>query len=579
MTQSTLTNSLKFGDHHEEKEKDTHPLTTYELRDSDPAEIESLGHGVEPATLPIDDEKVDAKKVDLREDGTEYPNGVKLYLIMVAICLAVFLMALDNAIIATAIPKITDEFHSLPDVGWYGSAYLLTAAALQLLFGKLYTFFNVKWVYLGTIIVFELGSLICGVAQNSVTLIIGRAVAGLGSAGLMSGSLLILAHSVPLAKRPVYSGMIGSLYGVASVAGPLLGGVLTDKASWRWCFLINLPIGAVTVFAIAFFYADPQMTRPPAESFMERLKRFDPVGTAIFMPAIICLLLALQWGGTEYPWGDGRIIALFVVFGILIIAFIFVQLWQGENATVPPRIMRNRSVWSSSLFGFFIAAAFFVMVYYLPIWFQAVQGASAVDSGVRNLPMLISIVVGSVVAGIAVSVFGYYTPFMIAATVLMSIGAGLLSTFEPSTSRAAWIGYQVIFGLGVGLGFQQPLMAVQAVLNMADVPTGTSIIVFAQTLGGSLFVSVGQSVFTNQLVKSLAADVPSLSPLIVLATGATNLQTTLPAADIAGVQLAYSEALTKAYVVTIALSAFSVIGCVFCPWKSVKGKTFEAGLA
>lgn len=342
---------------------------------------------------------------------------------------------------------------------------------------------------------------------------------------------------------------------------------------------MNLPIGAVTLFVITFFYADPQMARPLAESFMERLKRFDPIGTVIFMPAIICLLLALQWGGTEYPWNNIRIVALFVIFGVLILAFLYVQHWQGENATVPPRIMSNRSVWSSSLFGFFTAAAFFLMVYYLPIWFQAVQGASAVDSGLRNLPMLISIVVASMIAGVAVTVFGYYTPFMIASTVLISIGAGLLSTFEPSTERTAWIGYQVIFGLGVGLGMQQPLMAVQAVLNMADVPTGTAIVVFAQTLGGSLFVSVGQSVFTNQLVKSLGTYVPSLSPLVVLATGATNLQKTLPVGDIAGVQLAYSEALTKAFLVAIALSAISVIGCVLCPWKSVKGKKIEAGLA
>ncbi|KAK8050265.1 major facilitator superfamily transporter [Apiospora phragmitis] len=482
-----------------------------------PAETGSLNHGTEPAsqwpeTAPqaTETEKVDTKKVDLREDGTEYPNGVKLHLIMLAVCLAVFLMALDNATIATAIPKITDEFRSLPDVGWYGSAYLLTASTLQLLFGKFYTFFSVKWVYLSAIIVFELGSLICGWPKTL--------------SPLLSGAPL------PLAKRPIYSGMIGGLYGVASVAGPLLGGVFADKATWRWCFLINLPIGAVTLFVIAFFYADPQMTRPPAESFIARLERFDPIGT-------------------------------------------------GDNATVPPRIMRNRSVWTSSFFGFATTAAFFVLVYYLPIWFQAVQGASAVDSGLRNLPMLISVVVASMIAGIAVTVFGYYTPFMIAATVLMSIGAGLLSTFQPGTSRAAWIGYQVIFGLGVGLGMQQPLMAVQAVLNMVDVPTGTAIIVFAQTLGGSLFVGVGQSVFTNQLVKSLAAYVPSLSPSIVLATGATNLQKSLPVGDIAGIQLAYSEALTKAFLVTVALSAISVVGCALNPWKSVKGKKIEAGLA
>jgi MFS family permease len=151
-------------------------------------------------------------------------------------------MALDNSIIATAIPRITDQFHSLGDVGWYGSAYLLTTAALQLLFGKFYSYFSIKWTYLVAISIFELGSLICGVANSSLTLIIGRAVAGLGSAGIFSGALIILAHSVPLEKRPAYSGFIGSMYGIASVSGPLLGGVFTDKATWRWCFYINLPI-------------------------------------------------------------------------------------------------------------------------------------------------------------------------------------------------------------------------------------------------------------------------------------------------------------------------------------------------
>jgi hypothetical protein len=182
------------------------------------------------------------EKTRTREDGEEYPHGVKLALISLALCLSVFLMALDNSIIATAIPKITDQFHSLDDVGWYGSAYLLTTAALQLLFGKFYTYFSVKWTYLVAIGIFELGSLVCGVANSSLTLILGRAIAGMGSAGIFSGALIILAYSVPLEKRPMYSGFIGSMYGIASVSGPLLGGVFTDKITWRWCFYINLPI-------------------------------------------------------------------------------------------------------------------------------------------------------------------------------------------------------------------------------------------------------------------------------------------------------------------------------------------------
>ncbi|KAI1384991.1 putative efflux pump [Hypoxylon trugodes] len=515
------------------------------------------------------------EKIQTREDGTEYPTGAKLVLIALALCLSVFLMALDNSIITTAIPKITDAFHSLPDVGWYGSAYLLTTAALQLLFGKFYTFLSIKWVYLTAIGIFELGSLICGVAQNSVTLIIGRAVAGSGSAGIMSGALLILAHSVPLAKRPMYTGLIASMYGVASVAGPLLGGVFTDKVTWRWCFYINLPIGAVTILVILLFFPAPVQAIPKDETLMERFKRFDPIGTILFMPAIICLLLALQWGGTKYPWSNGRIIGLFVVFGVLFIAFLYVQHIQQENATVPPRIMKKRTIWASSLFSFGVGSGFFIFIYYVPIWFQSVQGVSAVESGIRNLPMLISVVVFAMGAGVLVTIFGYYAPFMIIGTVLMSIGGGLLSTWKPDASSGVWIGYQILFGAGVGMAMQQPLMAVQTVLDIKDVPTGTSILVFVQTVGGALFVSVGQTVFSNKLVQELAANVPSIDPNVILNAGATNLQHSLPADVIPNVIISYSNALTTAFIVGTALVAFTIFGSATIEWKSVKGKKLE----
>jgi len=511
-----------------------------------------------------------------REDGTEYPTGVKLALIILALCLSIFLMALDNSIIATAIPKITEDFQSLQDVGWYGSAYLLTTAALQLLFGRIYTFFSIKWVYLTAIAIFELGSLICAVAQNSVTLIVGRAVAGVGSAALFSGALIILAYSVPLEKRPIYSGAVGSMYGIASVSGPLLGGVFTDKVTWRWCFWINLPIGAVTIVVIAIFFPDPNRKTTNDDTWRQRIMRFDPLGTAVFMPAIICLLLALQWGGTTYAWSSWRIIFLLVLFAVLIAIFLFIQHRQQDFATVPPRIFFKQSVWASSFFSFCLGAAFLGSVYYLPIWFQAVKGASAVQSGIMNLPMLISVVVMSVFAGAAVTVWGYYTPFMLVAVVFTTVGYGLLTTFTPATPSPVWIGYQILAGVGIGLGMQQPLMAVQTVLDISDVPTGTAVVVFMQTLGGALFVSIAQNVFTNKLVAYVGEYAPAFGdPLAILAIGATSVKKLPPGEILDGVIQAYNDSLTKTFVVFTALSGVAIIGAVFTEWKSVKGKKVE----
>ena len=324
-----------------------------------------------------------------------------------------------------------------------------------------------------------------------------------------------------------------------------------------------------------FFFSDPKRDTPDDESLLKRVRQLDPIGTSFFLPAIISLLLALQWGGTKYSWSNGRIIALFIVFGVLIVGFFYVQYRQGENATVPPRIIANRSVWAGCLYGFCSSSTFFLMVYYVPIWFQAVQGTSAVESGIRNLPMLISTILFSIASGGLVTKLGYYTSFMFAATVLMSVGAGLISSFKPDTRSPAWIGYQVLFGLGYGTGSRQPLVAIQTVLSIDDIPAGTSVSLFCTTLGGALFVSIGQSVFTNQLVQSLAQLVPSLDPHVVVSAGATDLQRTLPAKLLPNIILAYNNALTMAFLVSVAMATMTVVGSILMPWDSVKKKTNE----
>ncbi|KAI5838933.1 major facilitator superfamily domain-containing protein [Morchella snyderi] len=543
------------------------------------------------AVSPTDGEKMDDIEVEDRakegekdngeftEDGQNYPGPVALGLITMALCLAVFLVALDQTIIATAIPKITDQFGALDDVGWYGSGYMLTMCSFQLIYGKLYSYFSLKWCFLAAIGIFELGSLICGAAPTSEALIVGRAIAGLGCAGIFSGALIILAHSVPLRKRPMYSGLIGAMFGIASVAGPLMGGAFTDHLTWRWCFYINLPIGAVVMIAIIVFFTPPNRVKADKLTGMEKLKELDLAGTAVLLPGIVCLLLALQWGGSKYQWSNPKIIGLLVTAGVLLAAFVGVQAWRGEKATIPPRILRQRSILSSCIVSFSIGSCFMLLVFYLPIWFQAIKGVTATQSGIRNLPLILGVTICSILSGVGTTVFGYYTPFMYVGAVMSAVGAGLLTTFEVDTASPMWIGYQVLCGAGIGLVMQQPMIAAQTVLKLEDVPTGTSCVIFFQTLGGALFISVGQNVFTSKLIEGLTASMPDFDPAIVLSTGATSLQSMFSPDQLPMILQAYNDALTQCFYPSVAMACLGFLGSLGMEWVSVKGKKIEMGMA
>ncbi|KAE8350912.1 major facilitator superfamily domain-containing protein [Aspergillus coremiiformis] len=512
------------------------------------------------------------------EDGEYQSSSWRLGLITIGLALAIFCLALDNTIISTAIPKITDEFKSLEDVGWYGSAYLLTTCALCLMFGKLYTFYSTKWVYLTALLIFELGSLVCGVTSNSLGLIIGRAIAGLGAAGLFSGALIIIAQTVPLNRRPVFAAMMGSMYGVSSVAGPLMGGAFTDHLSWRWCFYINLPCGGATALFILFFFQAPKSVKDKT-GLKNQVRQLDIPGTILFMPSIICVLLALQWGGTMYAWSNARIIALFVVFGILLIAFLGVQWWQQDKATIPPWLIKNRNVWGAASYAFCLGGSFFIFIYYLPIWFQAIKGVSATRSGIMNFPLLLPMIVASIAAGACVTMIGYYTPFMIATPILISIGGGLLSTLKVDSGDTAWIGYQVLYGIGVGIGMQQPMMVVQTALPLSYVPTATALVMFCQTLGGTLFVSVAQNVFQNQLRRNILAKAPGVDIVKVVGAGATMLRQAVSKDMLPAVLEAYNDAVTQTFYAALAIGAIALAAALPIQWLSVKGKKIAVAAA
>ncbi|KAL6235264.1 hypothetical protein BDW75DRAFT_230448 [Aspergillus navahoensis] len=426
-------------------------------------------------------------------------SGLRLEAVFTVLCLAVFLVALvterrvlkDNTIISTAIPRITDQFKALEDIGWYGSSYLLVTCMFQLVFGKLFGYFPIKWVFMTAIIIFEIGSAVCGAAPTSDAFI----------------------HFL-------------------------------SKSS----FYINLPIGAVVIFVLLLFLHVPTGVHTEISSSKTLLQHMDPLGIITFLPAIVCLLLALQWGGTTYPWSNGRIIALFVVAGVLLIAFLVIQIKRQENAMVPPRVITMRPLAFSSLFMVLFAGAYFTIVYYLPIWFQAIKDASAVDSGIMCLPLMLSMVIFSFITGGGVTATGNSVPFFYFATIFATVGAGLLTTFEVDTGHPKWIGFQVLLGSGVGMGIQLPIIAAQAALPAADIPVGTAIVTFCQTFGGAIFVSVARAVCE------------SIAPGIVQEVGATNLDAVIDARHIEAVKVIYNDALVSTWYLAVALFGVAVFG-------------------
>lgn len=509
-------------------------------------------------------------------------SKLKILLILINTGMLMFLVALDKTIIGVAIPSISSEFHSLDDVGWYGSAYMAATAAMQLVWGRIYKANPVKPTFLAAVLIFEIGSAVCGAAPTSKAFIVGRAIAGAGGAGITNGLISVVMSIVPLEKRAGIQAALGAVFGIASALGPLLGGAFTQNVSWRWCFYINLPFAVVAVLPIIFLLdgkktADKDKKMLP---FKQQVRQIDPIGVVLVLGSVISLVLALQYGGkaasatTLNSWNTPRVIALLVVFAVLLLGFLGWQVYMQDRALLPPKVFVERSVLGSFWYMWFLAASMTIVFYYVPIWFQVVRGQTPIKSSYSTLASIVPFCVSSIVGGIVTKKTGYYAPPMILPPVVGSIGAGLITTWSSSTSEAKWAGYQVLYGLGMGVGMTGSSLAVQAALPPQDVPLGVAALFFGREMGSAIFVAAAENLLSARLVKGLE-EIPELSSRAsqLAQAGAAEVR---HAAEASGAQVleqvidAFDAALRNVWYLTLGLTVAMVLPFFLIKWLNLK---------
>jgi EmrB/QacA subfamily drug resistance transporter len=491
----------------------------------------------------VGDQDANAIAEPVGSDPTEL-HGRQLALVFAGLMLVMLMAALDSTIVATALPTVARDLGGLDHISWVTTAYLLAQTVVTPLYGKLGDLYGRRIVLQVALVIFLIGSALCGLSQSFPELIVFRAVQGLGGGGLMVSSQAAIADVVSPRARGRYQGLFGAVFGFATVVGPLLGGALTTSLSWRWIFYINLPIGVVAIFVLAAtFPATRARTRPA----------IDYLGTAVLSVGLAALVLMVSLGGTTYPWASAEIIGLGVATVVALAVFMLVERKAAEPV-LPPRLFGNSVFTSTGVVALLLGFAMFGAITFLPLYFQVVKGASPTRSGLDILPLMAGLLVTSTVGGQIVSSTGKYRIFPIVGTGVMTVGLFLLSRLSTHTSSAEASLFMFVTGCGVGLVMQVLVVAVQNAVDYRDLGVATSGNTLLRNVGASVGTAVIGTIFATQLTSRLARAFPHSSQV---ASGARSLS----AATLSGLPPGARASVLDAFAASLA-TAFRVAGFV-----------------
>lgn len=534
--------------------------------------------------VKVEEEKPVGQDLERTKSQAESLGTAKITIIMASLCMALFLAALDITIITTALPTIAGHFKaSSADYTWIGSSYLLACSAAVPLWGKISDIWGRKPIILTANVIFMVGSLISALANSVGMLIAGRVVQGIGGGGLVILCNICVSDLFSMRDRAKYFGILGMVWAVASGVGPIVGGVFSEKVSWRWCFYINLPLDGVAFLALVFFLK----LETPKTALTDGLKAIDWVGVLLVIGGVVMFLFGMESGGQTQPWDSAYTICL-IVFGIFTVGLFFINEWKfAKYPIMPPRLFRDKSNLAALGVCFCHGFVFISGSYYLPLYFQTVLQATPILSGVYLFPFVFSLSFGSAATGIVIKKTGRYREPIWFGMAMMTLGFGLFISLESTANWAKIIIFQIIAGIGVGPNFQSPLIAIQSHVKGYDVAVATATFGFVRQLGTSISIVLGGVVFQNELKKKRSFLEAHLGAKLAdeLAGSSfgstTRLLRTLPKAQKDAVDTAYTSALKTMWIFYVAFAALGIAISLFITKKELsrENNTAKTGVA